>query len=128
MSHEMRNPLNAIIAQCTVFAMIIADFAAFIFKIRHKLTPDELDIANKIQEKIVSSVNVMKTSSRLLLFNVEDVLGMAQIRAQKFQKTISEFNLRRCLEEVVSIQQFKAEQQNITLKAEISVLDMDLSE
>ena len=109
MSHEMRNPLNAIIAQCTMLALIILDIAAFILQIHHKLTPDELDIAKAIQAKITRSVSIMKTSSQLLLFNVEDILGMAQIRANKFQKNITEFDVGKCLDSIVSIQQFKAE-------------------
>ena len=113
MSHEMRNPLNAIIAQCTVLALIILDLAAFILRIHHKLSADELVIANTIQDKISRSVEIMKTSSQLLLFNVEGILGVAQIRANKFQKNITEFDVGKCLDEIVGIQQFKADQLGI---------------
>ena len=41
-SHEMRNPLNSIMAQCTVLVMICVELATFINSIKHKLTPSEL--------------------------------------------------------------------------------------
>lgn len=64
----------------------------------------------------------MKTSAQLLLFNVEDVLGMAHIRAKKFKKVITEFNLKSCIEEIMSIQHFKAQQQKIQMKAEVRAI------
>jgi hypothetical protein len=38
-----------------------------------------------------------------LLFHVEDILGLAQIKAGKFQKIINRINIRKTLEEVSSI-------------------------
>ena len=124
-SHEMRNPLNSIIAQCTIMFMILAELLAFINAIRHKLTPAELEQLTSIRERLEKSVTIMKTSAQLLMFNVEDVLGMAHIRAKKFKKVVSEFSVRKCLEEVMSIQMFKAEQLHVELRAEVAAVDTD---
>ena len=35
--------------------------------------------------------------------NVEDILGYAQLKAGKFKKDIKRFNIKRAVEEVVSI-------------------------
>ena len=110
-----------------MLALIILDIAAFILRIHHKLSADELAIANTIQEKISRSIGIMKTSSQLLLFNVEDILGIAQIRANKFQKNITEFNVGKCLDDIVGIQQFKAEQLGIEVQALIKVQNHELN-
>jgi len=49
------------------------------------------------------------------LFNVEDVLGLAQIRADRFKKIITKFNLQKAIEEVILIQKDNATERRITL-------------
>jgi two-component system, sensor histidine kinase and response regulator len=39
-----------------------------------------------------------------LLLNVEDILGFAQLKAGKFTKIIKRFSIKRCIEEIISIQ------------------------
>ena len=46
----------------------------------------------------------MQSSSNLLLLNVEDILGYAQLKAGKFVKDIKMFSIRQAVEEIVSIQ------------------------
>ena len=58
------------------------------------------------------------SSSSLLLMNVEDILGYAQIKANKFNKVIKLFNIRRAIEDINLIQQYKADSLNITLKSQ----------
>lgn len=58
----------------------------------------------------------MHSSSGLLLLNVEDILGYAQLKAGKFQKNIKPFNLRRAVEEIVSIQQYQADSKGIAIR------------
>ncbi len=45
----------------------------------------------------------MSSSSNLLLLNVEDILGFAQLRAGKFFKVIKPFNIYRAVNEIVEI-------------------------
>jgi hypothetical protein len=49
------------------------------------------------------SVSVMASSSSLLLLNVEDILGYAQLKAGKFVKNVRGFNIKRAVEEIVMI-------------------------
>lgn len=57
----------------------------------------------------------MNSSSSLLLLNVEDILGYAQLKAGKFQKIVKRFNIKRCIEDIVSIQMYQAEAKKISL-------------
>ena len=45
----------------------------------------------------------MASSSSLLLLNVEDILGFAQIKAGKFVKVIKTFNIKKTVEDIISI-------------------------
>ena len=83
-SHEMRNPLNAIMSQCYILEHNVKDLENFIRKVSHKLSSEELQELKRIKEQLAQSCSVMKTSSQMLMFNVEGVLGIAQIRAQTF--------------------------------------------
>ena len=47
---------------------------------------------------------IQTSSSNLLLLNVEDILGYAQLKAGKFVKNIKKFNIKRAVEEIISIQ------------------------
>jgi hypothetical protein len=49
--------------------------------------------------------------------NVEDILGYAQIKANKFSKVIKPFNIKRAIEDINNIQQYKADSKNITLQS-----------
>lgn len=60
----------------------------------------------------------MTSSSNLLLLNVEDILGFAQLKAGKFVKNIKKFNIKRAVEDIVSIQQYQAESKEITIETE----------
>jgi signal transduction histidine kinase len=67
----------------------------------------------------VTKGNVISTSSsNLLLLNVEDILGYAQLKADKFIKTIKVFNIKRAIEEIISIQEYQANSRNITISHE----------
>ena len=47
------------------------------------------------------SNQILNSSSQILLFHVEDVLGMAQVKSGKFKKNESKFNMRRAIDEMV---------------------------
>jgi hypothetical protein len=57
----------------------------------------------EIYQEILKSDNIMTSSSNLLLLNVEDILGFAQLKAGKFVKDIKRFNIKRCIDEIISI-------------------------
>ena len=52
----------------------------------------------------------------MLLLHVEDILGYAQLKAGKFVKIMKRFNIRKAVEEIVSIQKYQAEAKKIEIK------------
>ena len=57
----------------------------------------------KFVQEIEQSNVIQRNASQLLLFHVEDVLGMAQLKSGKFRKNESRFNVRRAIEDIVDI-------------------------
>ena len=57
----------------------------------------------------------MKSSEKILNFLVKDILDFAYLKQGKFRKNIQNFNILECIQEIVSIQQYKSEQLNIKL-------------
>ena len=72
----------------------------------------------EIYQEVFKSINIMTSSSNLLLLNVEDILGYAQLKAGKFVKNVRRFNIKRAIDEIVSIQQYQADCKKITIKTE----------
>lgn len=61
--------------------------------------------------------HVQECSTKLLNFYVNDFLSLAQIKNKKFRKDCSTFDVKECVQEVISIQQHKADYQKIDLAA-----------
>ena len=102
-SHEMRNPLNSILNQCKIVS-------AMLLQLNNVLRVNEQSILlpiygqlQDIYEEVSKSIRVMSSSSNLLLLNVEDILGYAQLKAGKFVKIIKKFNIKRAIDEIVAI-------------------------
>ena len=60
----------------------------------------------------------MSSSSGLLLLNVEDILGYAQLKAGKFVRDIKRFDIKKAVEDIVAIQQYQAESKEIEIATE----------
>ena len=120
-SHEMRNPLNSILGQCKIQETKVTELLKLIDRIQHKLSPQELQEARAIQNSFKKSNRIQQTSSKQLLFQVESMLGIAQIRAQRFSKSITSFNVHKAIEEVIDIQQDKAELQGLELRCSVAI-------
>ena len=58
----------------------------------------------------------MKSGSQILNFLVNDILDLAQIKQGKFRKDCSNFNICEAVEEVILVQQMKAEHSGIDLR------------
>ena len=56
-----------------------------------------------MQEEVEASTRVMTTSSNLLLLNVEDILGYAQLQAGRFVKVIRKINIKNVVNDIMSI-------------------------
>lgn len=82
------------------------------------MTDSFLTAFDDILEEMNKSVKVMTSSSSLLLMNVEDILGYAQLKAGKFVKNIQTFNIKRAVEDIVAIQQYQAESKNVIISTD----------
>lgn len=56
------------------------------------------------------------SSAKILNFLVNDILDYAQISAGKFRKQYLQFNLKECVDEIVLILQFKADQLGVNVE------------
>lgn len=61
---------------------------------------------------------VQTSSSQLLLLNVEDILGYAQIQNGRFSKNVKPFNIKRAVNDIMDIQQYQANAKEIKLEAD----------
>jgi len=64
---------------------------------------------------VLKGNEIQTSSSNLLLLNVEDILGFAQLKAGKFTKVVKKFNIRRCIKDIISIQFYQAQSKNINM-------------
>ena len=55
----------------------------------------------------------------MLNFLVQDILDFAQIKEDKFRKNIQNFDLKENIQEVINVQQYKAEQLGINVSVEV---------
>ena len=105
-SHEMRNPLNSIINQCKIVSIVCQQFYQLLCNFGSSFDPAVLSQLQAIHQQMFKGNEIQTSSSNLLLLNVEDILGFAQLKAGKFTKIIKKFSLRRCVEEIMSIQYY----------------------
>jgi signal transduction histidine kinase len=82
------------------------------------IDPQLLEQLKLIHAQMFKGNEIQTSSSNLLLLNVEDILGFAQLKAGKFTKTIKKFSIKRCIEEIISIQYYQALSKNIKMICE----------
>ena len=126
-SHEMRNPLNSIIAQNIekeeMYKKIQELTNQFISKkIKTKKFLKEHDT---IMKKLKSGWKIQQSSANILGYIVQDLLDYAQIQSGNFRKNVMEFNVISAIEDVMLIQQRKAEDNNIKLYATFENIGRD---
>mgnify|MGYP006107558917 CR=1 FL=1 len=56
------------------------------------------------------------SSTKILKFLVNDILDFSQLRAGKFRKDCGNFNIKESIEEVIMIQQYKADQTGVEME------------
>lgn len=61
----------------------------------------------------------MHSSTKLLLYQVEDILGLAQIQTGKFNKVLETFSVEEAVQEIISIQQFKANSKKVSINSRL---------
>ena len=84
-------------------------------------------IRQRLQEmaqQLLNGNQILQRSAKLLMFNVEGSLGLAQIQVGKFSKNIARFCVKNALEEVISVFQTQAEAKGIEI--DLRLLDFPL--
>lgn len=103
-SHEMKNPLNSICAMNVV--------------LREAFSQIERALGEETNTQIKEALKIQHDSSQLLIFMVKNMLDYAQIKAGKFRKDITVFDIRTCVDMVMSFQSIQAKEKNIYLNAQ----------
>ena len=123
-SHELRNPLNSIVAENTLKKKVIEQ----IYKDIEVISRDSYELYEKLKlsvNKIMKSVKVEESSTDLMGFLIQDLLDYAQIKAGKFRKNIKKFNIREAVQSVIDIQYRLANSRGLKLYSEfIDILEV----
>lgn len=121
-SHEMRNPINGIFSM----NIRVRDLLERLFlKFTARLGADDEEV-ELIRNELLQSIGVQESCTKLLNFYVADLLCLAQIEKGTFRKNISKFNLREAIEEIITVQQDKANSKNITVTCHVVGFQDDL--
>lgn len=100
-SHEIRNPLNAVIGMTYLLL-------------------NETDNRNRIPQSVLAYIESISTSGHSLLEIVNNVLELARIEAGKIDQVQPEpFNLRDWLRSITSIYQNAAQVKNVAIQLQI---------
>ena len=115
-SHELRNPLNSIMAQNIEKQNLYKELKEHL----KTLNPKDKGVKRcmEIVKKLDSGMKVQDSSASMMSFLVQDLLDYAQIRSDKFRKVLGHFNIRNSIEKVMCIQRQKATDQNLQFEAE----------
>ena len=72
----------------------------------------------QIHVQFQDAIKVQISSTKILMFLVNDILDFAQIKANKFRKECINFNIKVGIEEIISILQYKADQNGVLISNE----------
>jgi len=93
-SHEMRNPLNAISCQNLRLEEAIKMIMDILDNKDIKTVRKMKREIRKISYNLVESLKIQMASTKLLNFYVNDILCLAQINSDKFRKDYSNLNIK----------------------------------
>ncbi len=116
-SHEMRNPLNAIsssIEQQRQHTDKLKDL--LLDQANSGLNKQTKEAAQKIFEAYNKSLSISKCSCSLLMFNVEDLLALPQLKQGKLPKTAAQIDIRQAIDEVVDIMDYQLSTKGIDVE------------
>lgn len=122
-SHEMRNPLNAILSMIDKIGIKCKDLAKFFSNPASQLIETSRQSMSSCVQEIVGSIKILKSASKLLSFTVSDMLSVAQIKNEHFRKNLELINIKTTIEEVFQIQIDKYEMKRIEYSVDYSGFD-----
>ena len=120
-SHELRNPLNSLIAQNTKKDALYQNIKDIC---QHNSYTEILGIIDELND----CSKVQNSSTKIMNFLIQDLLDFAQIKAGKFRKNIQEFNIQDAVEEVMSIQRDQAKSKGVDLSVKYENLNNQIHE
>ena len=109
-SHELRNPLNAINAQNIQKKKLYEKLREI--KVKDKKAKEAID---EVLDELEIGNGIQQSSSELMNSMIQDLLDYAQIKAGKFRRNFSVFNIREAIEQVTSIQKSKADAKGLDM-------------
>jgi len=111
-SHEFRNPLNAIINASKVVE-------CFFDKIKNSPEKSYKQEIKMHADKIKKFISIGKTASELLLALVEDVLNLSKMQSNMFTISYTNFNIVEVVQEVAELFEMQCKQKKISLRTDI---------
>ena len=57
----------------------------------------------KIFDEMWESCKISKTSSKLMLYNVEDLLDYGQMESGNFRKNLQQFDVKKAIQEIINV-------------------------
>ena len=112
-SHEMRNPINSILCQNLMLQELSKELDTIIENLEPKNVEESKVLLKQLGNKILSSIEIQSSSTKMLKYFVNDMLTLAQIREGKFRKECSNFDIRVAINEIMLFQRQKAESMQI---------------
>ena len=110
-SHELRNPLNSIIAINEEKQRLYQQLKIIFHQNKKTMIKD----ASVILKELFYNLEIQQSSSDLIKYIVQDLLDYAQINSNSFRKNFQQFNIRKAVQEVIQIQKLKADTNKIKL-------------
>jgi len=110
-SHEMRNPLNAIVSHSEKLENSTQDLRLLLEK--RDMSVEEKAEFDNLLEKFDHSLRVSSSSTNLIKFNVEDILALPQLKSGKFTKSIQESLINPAIQEIIDIMSHQSEAKNV---------------
>ena len=98
-SHELRNPLNSLIAQNIEKRALYKELKKVI--LTGGMDPNTKQQLEKITKQLEQGLNVQESAASLMEFLVQDLLDYAQIKNNKFRKNLTKFNIKEAINQVV---------------------------
>ena len=113
MSHELRNPLNSMCAQKVKVSCILKQLKEF----SSKLKSDYKNEIEKLISKLDESYELNNSSTDIMVYLIQNMQDYAHIKMGKFNLSLKEFDIKKAIEDVVNIQEYKASSQGISLSS-----------
>ena len=97
----MRNPLNSILAMISKIKYVKEQMQATLLD--PEIPVKTKEVMKAYMAQFTASTRTLESSTKLLNLSVHDMLSLAQIESSKFRKTISVFDIRESVKEIMDI-------------------------